>query len=100
MADYLIVPTSRLIFRPSHARFPCSCSSFPNPLALKLNAAMSRLFVIGDAATLVTDACLDGQLRSWFDRARFWHLVLQNSNLSLRGIPDRIVGSLTYRIVD
>ncbi len=58
------------------------------------------LFVIGNAATLVADACLEGQLRSWLDRARFWHLVLQNGYLSLRDSADGIVGSLTYLIVD
>ena len=49
---------------------------------------------------MVTDACLKGELRSWLDRARFWHLVLQNGNLALWDSADRIVGSLTYLIVD
>ena len=60
----------------------------------------NTLFVIGNAATLITDVGLKGQFCGWLDRARFWHLILQNSYLSLRGIPDGIVGSLTYRIVD
>ena len=110
MADYLVVPTSRPVFRPSRARRPCCCSSFPTPpwhllvRAFIPKATTSQetntLFVLGNAATLVTDACLKGELCSWLDRARFWHLVLQNGYLSLRGIPDGIVGSLTYRIVD
>jgi hypothetical protein len=33
--------------------------------------AESLLFVIGNAATLITDACLKGELRSWLDRVSF-----------------------------
>ena len=66
----------------------------------KSNYLSQLLFVIGNAATLIADAGLKGQFCGWLDRARFWHLILQNSYLSLRGIADCIVGSLTYRIVD
>ena len=64
------------------------------------NLLSQLLFVIGNAATLITDACLKGELCSWLDRARFWHLVLQNGYLSLWDSADRIVGSSTYLIVD
>jgi hypothetical protein len=47
------------------------------------NLLSQLLFVIGNAATLIADACLKGELCSWLDRARFWHLVLQNGYLSL-----------------
>jgi hypothetical protein len=39
-------------------------------------AASQLLFVIGNAATLVTDACLKGQLCSWLDRTRFLEICI------------------------
>jgi hypothetical protein len=50
------------------------------------------LFVIGNAATLITDAYLEGQLYSWLDRTGFWEYVLQNGYFSVRDIADCIVG--------
>jgi hypothetical protein len=37
-----------------------------------LKRADTQLFVIGNAATLVADACLKGELCSWLDSTRFW----------------------------
>jgi hypothetical protein len=58
------------------------------------------LFVVGDAATLITNAGFKGQLCSWLDCAGFWEFVLQNGDLTLWDIPHCIVGPLSNRVID